>query len=79
MAGPGVLGCPAAAAQEHRSTQPDAAPAAGLEDPAALPGLCFARGGTEGLANLSGERSTAVTQGSEGAALFKIALLPVLS
>lgn len=39
MAGPGVLGCPAAAAQEHLSTQPDAAPTAGLEDPAALPGV----------------------------------------
>lgn len=45
---PDVLGCPAAAAREHLSTQPDTVPAAGLENPAALPGLCFARGGMGG-------------------------------
>lgn len=33
-----MLGCPAAA-QEHLSTQPDTIPAAGLENPAALPGV----------------------------------------
>lgn len=47
---PGVWGCPAAAAQEHLSTEADTIPAAGLDDPAAF---CFARGGAEGLANLS--------------------------
>lgn len=76
---PDVLGCPAAAAREHLSTLPETVPAAGLENPAALPGLCFARGGIGRLAELSGERSTGVTQHGEGPLLFRIALLPVLS
>lgn len=36
-------GCPAAAAQEHLSAQPDTIPAElGWKNPAALPGLCLA-------------------------------------